>query len=312
MTTRARTRTACMHCRARPRRVGLRWRRRLVERRRHHRRRIEHRRPVHHEGRRGLEGGRRRGRHRRHLRHRRRVRALLRGRDGHLERVARDRRGGGGDLRGERRRVRRAPGRDRRADEHRQHRERLGDVPDRRAAQRDLEARTRRCRTGTRSTPRIPDVPLKLYGAGHRLGDVRLLHRRHQRRGGREPHRLLGERGRQRHRPGRLGRRGWPRLLRLLVLRGEPGQAEGARGRRRRRVRRAERRRGAGRLVHAALAAALHVREAQLARRTTRRSRSSSTFTLENADTIATEAQFVPLSQEQIDEQKQKLEDATA
>ena len=35
-------------------------------------------------------------------------------------------------------------------------------------------------------------------------------------------------------------------------------------------------------------------------------------YTLENADTIATEAKFVPLSQEQIDEQEQKLEDAAA
>ena len=35
-------------------------------------------------------------------------------------------------------------------------------------------------------------------------------------------------------------------------------------------------------------------------------------YTLENAETIATEAQFVPLSQEQIDEQQQNLEDATA
>ena len=40
---------------------------------------------------------RRSRRHGRHLRHRRRLRALLRRRDGHLERVARDRRGGGGD-----------------------------------------------------------------------------------------------------------------------------------------------------------------------------------------------------------------------
>jgi phosphate transport system substrate-binding protein len=35
-------------------------------------------------------------------------------------------------------------------------------------------------------------------------------------------------------------------------------------------------------------------------------------YTLENAETIATEARFVPLSQEQIDEQTQKLEDAAA
>jgi phosphate transport system substrate-binding protein len=36
------------------------------------------------------------------------------------------------------------------------------------------------------------------------------------------------------------------------------------------------------------------------------------TYTLENAETIATEAQFVPLSQEQIEEQQKSLEDATA
>jgi phosphate transport system substrate-binding protein len=36
------------------------------------------------------------------------------------------------------------------------------------------------------------------------------------------------------------------------------------------------------------------------------------TYTLENAETIATEAQFVPLNQEQIAEQQQALEDATA
>jgi phosphate transport system substrate-binding protein len=35
-------------------------------------------------------------------------------------------------------------------------------------------------------------------------------------------------------------------------------------------------------------------------------------YTLDNADMIATEAQFIPLSQEQIDEQKQALEDATS
>jgi phosphate transport system substrate-binding protein len=35
-------------------------------------------------------------------------------------------------------------------------------------------------------------------------------------------------------------------------------------------------------------------------------------YTLENAETIATEAQFVPLSQEQIDEQTQTFEDATS
>ena len=47
-------------------------------------------------------------------------------------------------VRGERRRVRRAPGRHRRADEHREHRERLGDVPDGRAARRRSGGRSRR------------------------------------------------------------------------------------------------------------------------------------------------------------------------
>ena len=35
-------------------------------------------------------------------------------------------------------------------------------------------------------------------------------------------------------------------------------------------------------------------------------------FALENEQTIASEARFVPMSQEQIDEQLQKLEDALA
>jgi hypothetical protein len=35
-------------------------------------------------------------------------------------------------------------------------------------------------------------------------------------------------------------------------------------------------------------------------------------YTLENAETIATEAQFVPMSEEQIAEQQQKLEDASS
>ena len=83
--------------------------------------------------------------------------------------------------------------------------------------------------------PRRPTQPVR---ARHRLGHVRLLHRRDQRRGGREPHRLHAERGRQRDRPGRLGRARRARLLRLLVLRGEPGHAQGGRGRRRRRLRR--------------------------------------------------------------------------
>ena len=73
----------------------------------------------------------------------------------------------------------------------------------------------------------------------HRLGHVRLLHRRDRRRRGCEPLRLRGVRERQRHRHRRLRREGRPRLLRALLLRAEPGHAEGARGRRWRRLRRA-------------------------------------------------------------------------
>ncbi len=61
--------------------------------------------------------------------------------------------------------------------------------------------------------PGRPELPGRGAGARrprHRLGHLRLLHRRGQRRGGREPRRLHRQRGRQRHRPGgrrRAGRR---------------------------------------------------------------------------------------------------------
>ena len=67
--------------------------------------------------------------------------------------------------------------------------ERLGDLPHRRAAERDLEARLddRELEPGR---PVVPGRPAPAVRAGHRLGHVRLLHGRDQRRGGREPHRL--------------------------------------------------------------------------------------------------------------------------
>ena len=166
-------------------------------------------------------------------------------------------------MRGGGRRVRRAPRRDRCADERRLDVERLGDVSHRRAARRDLGSGLEGVELEP-GRPVLPGRPAQALRPRHRLGHVRLLHGRDQRRGGREPHRLLRERGRQRHRPGRVRQRRRPGLPRVLVLRGEPGHAEGARGRRRLRLRRAERRRGAGRHVHAARATALHVREAQL------------------------------------------------
>ena len=56
-----------------------------------------------------------------------------------------------------------------------------------------------------------------------------------------------------------------PRLLRLLLLRAEPGQAGPGRGRRRRRLRQAVHRGDPGRRVQAAVAAAVHVPERQVA-----------------------------------------------
>ena len=145
-----------------------------------------------------------------------------------------------------------------------------------RAAEDDLGPRL----DGLELEPGRPELPRRGARAlrpGHRLGHVRLLHRRDQRRGGREPLRLHRERGRQRHRPGRRRREGRARLLRLLVLRGEPGHAEGARDRRRRRLRRAQRRDGAGRHLHPALAPALRLRRRSRRSSGPRCRRSSST-----------------------------------
>ena len=115
--------------------------------------------------------------------------------------------------------------------------------------------------------PAVPGRGARPLRPWHRLGHVRLLHRRDQRRGGREPLRLHRERERQRARPRRCRPEGRARVLRLLLLRREPGPAEGDRRERRQRVRRAERPDRAGRHVHAALAPALHLREAGVARR---------------------------------------------
>ena len=157
-------------------------------------------------------------------------------------------------------RARRVPGRERRAHRRREQGERLGHLPDHRGAREDVGPRLER--------EQLEPGPLGLPRPGaqavrprHRLRHVRLLHGRDQRRGGREPLRLLPERGRQRDRPGRLGREGRPRLLRLLLLRGEPGHAQRGRDRRRRRLRRAERRDGPGRNLQAPVAPALRLRE---------------------------------------------------
>ena len=92
-------------------------------------------------------------------------------------------------VRRRRRRVRRAARRERRAHRGRQPRERLGDVPDRRAAEGDLGARLDDRELAGRR-PELPRRAASALRAGHGLRHVRLLHRRRRRRGGREPHRL--------------------------------------------------------------------------------------------------------------------------
>ena len=232
-------------------------------------RRLQHGRPAHHGGRRGVpRRAAERERHRRDLGHGRRLRALLRRRDRYLERLAPDRRRGrGAPLRRCRRRVHGVPGRRGRPHRGRQPGERLGNVPDRRPAQHHVGAEG-----GRQSQELEPDRP-ELPGPGARpcrsrdgLRDVRLLHGRDQRRGGREPVGLHRQRGRQRHRAGGRRRPGRPRIPGLHVLRGEHGLAQGRRGRRRRRLRRSERRGGPGRHLRAALAPALHLREERVAR----------------------------------------------
>ena len=56
--------------------------------------------------------------------------------------------------------------------------------------------------------PELPGRGAEALRPRHRLRHVRLLHRRDQRRGGREPLRLLRERGRQHHRQGVSGEKG--------------------------------------------------------------------------------------------------------
>ncbi len=115
--------------------------------------------------------------------------------------------------------------------------------------------------------PSFPDQELVLGGAGHGLRDVRLLHRRHQRRGGGEPGRLQRHRGRQRHRPARspasraaLGYFGY------TYYEQNQDTAERRRDRRRLGLCRPEPGGRAGRQLHAARTAALRLREDGVAR----------------------------------------------
>ena len=150
------------------------------------------------------------------------------------DRLAPDRRRGGGPgLREERRQVRRGPDRQRRhrrRDEQGPH-DRL---PDRRPAQGALGAEGSKVASYSDIDAELPGHAGHALRAGHRLRHVRLLHRRDQRRGGRVARGLRGLRGRQPARDRRRRHRGRPRLLRPLLLRGERGQAQPGRRRRRR------------------------------------------------------------------------------
>ena len=205
--------------------------------------RLQHGRPLHDRGCGAVPGRAARGRgDGRCLGHRRRLRTLLPRRDRPLERLAPDQgRRGGPALQGRRRRVRRVSGRKRRSHGRCQQGQRLGNLSDHRAAGEDLGTRLEGEEL-ERDRPVLPGRGTVAFRARHRLGHVRLLHRRDQRRGGCEPLGLQRQRERQRHRHRRRRRERRPRLLRLLLLRGEPGHAEGDRDRRRRRLRRAERR----------------------------------------------------------------------
>ena len=167
----------------------------------------------------------------------------------------------------ERHRVRRAPGGDRRAHGGRQPGERLGHVPDGRAAQHDVGARGRG--HGHELEPGRPELPrpgARARRRRHGLRDVRLLHRRHQRRGRREPRRLQRHRGRQRHRRAVAGEPGALGYFGFSYYEQNQDTPEGRRDRRRLGLRGPEPGDRPGRLLHAALAAALHLREDGVAR----------------------------------------------
>ena len=100
------------------------------------------------------------------VRHRRRLREVLRRRDRHLRRLAADQGGRGGPrLREERRHLRRGPDRQRR---HRRRDEQgpRGRLPDHRRSSRSCGTRARRSSRSARSTPKLPDTQLSLYGPG--------------------------------------------------------------------------------------------------------------------------------------------------
>ena len=167
---------------------------------------------------------------------------------------------------GTRHRVHRVPGRRGCPHGRGQHGERLGGLPDGRPAEDDLGAQGRgqdhELEPGRSELPGPGACP---RGSRHGLGNVRLLHRRDQRRGGAQPRRLHAERGRQRHRPGGLRRRrgasatsGTRTTRRIRTRSRRSGSTAGW-------LRRTERRQGADGSYAPLSASALHLREAESA-----------------------------------------------
>ena len=154
--------------------------------------------------------------------------------------------------------------------------------------------------------PKFPDTEVSLFGPGTDSGTFDFFTDEINGEEGVIAQGLPAVRGRQRARPGRRGRRGRPRLLRLLLLRAEPGQAEPRRRRRRRRLRQAEHRDDPGRQLQAAVAAAVHVPEREVAHGKPE-VKAFMDYVVENQDEIAEAAQIVPLTDEQADKAKPDL-----
>ena len=115
-------------------------------------------------------------------------------------------------------------GRERCTHGRRESRQHVGDLPDGCRAQEDLGAGLEGQELAGRPLE-LPERAAPALRAGHRLGDVRVLHGGDQRSCTRKPLGLPGLRGRQRARAGRCRYARRHGVLRLLVLRGEPVRA---------------------------------------------------------------------------------------
>ena len=195
--------------------------------------------------------------------------------------------------------------------DRRQQREPLGNLPHGRRAERDPGSRAQ----GEQLEPcprGVPERAAEALRRRHGLRHVRLLHRCHQRRGGRQSHRLLGERGRNVTVQGVSGSEGRPSgLLRLLVFRGEPGLARGARDRRR--VQAVSR--PVSRAPRPATTSPFRDRCSSMSRRSRsggRGGRLPDLHARQRDHDLPSRRSSCPLNEDQLAEARQKLEDALA